>query len=330
MKTFVSPVFAPNRFLIGISFGFVAGFFEEIGWMGYAFPKMCRAGNALAPAILLGLLWGARHIPVVDYLGTSTPHGHYWFPFFLAFTALVALHASPGAEICNDPNRTCTMIAETGVPMDELRFRIVGISTQQVHSWRKSTEPGPSQSPLLQRVARRWRDSSHIARILVVLTVVVAGDYILSAQPSIHDIAGRRVLVLLDTSGSMGNTGERTNQQLTALKAHNISVTEPYSTNGYAISSAHTGYSFLQPLQNAVSASPLSDTIYVISDFKGGDQEDNDVAGYQQLRDLLRQRRLTLYLCTVDQLPPLPVYYEIAAASGGGVIEEYKNPQQER
>jgi len=30
---------------------------------------------------------GAWHIPVIDYLGTSTPHGAYWFPFFLAFTA---------------------------------------------------------------------------------------------------------------------------------------------------------------------------------------------------------------------------------------------------
>jgi membrane protease YdiL (CAAX protease family) len=87
MKTFVSPVFAPNRFLIGISFGFVAGFFEEIGWMGYAFPKMRRGDNFIAPAILLGLLWGTWHIPVIDYLGTSTPHGAYWFPFFLAFTA---------------------------------------------------------------------------------------------------------------------------------------------------------------------------------------------------------------------------------------------------
>jgi hypothetical protein len=69
MKTFVAPVFAPNRFFIGISFGFVAGFFEEIGWMGYAFPKMCRAGNVLTPAILLGLFWGAWHIPVINYLG---------------------------------------------------------------------------------------------------------------------------------------------------------------------------------------------------------------------------------------------------------------------
>jgi len=87
MKTFVSPAFAPNRFFIGIGFGFVAGFFEEIGWMGFAFPKMRRPDNALAPAILLGLLWGCWHIPVIDYLGTSTPHGAYWLPFFLAFTA---------------------------------------------------------------------------------------------------------------------------------------------------------------------------------------------------------------------------------------------------
>ena len=87
MNTFVSPVFAPNRFFIGIGFGFVAGFFEEIGWMGFAFPKMRRPDNALAPAILLGFLWGCWHIPVIDYLGTSTPHGAYWLPFFLAFTA---------------------------------------------------------------------------------------------------------------------------------------------------------------------------------------------------------------------------------------------------
>jgi membrane protease YdiL (CAAX protease family) len=87
MKTFVSPAFTPNRFFIGASFGLAAGFFEEIGWMGFAFPKMRSQGNALAPAILLGLLWGAWHIPVIDYLGTSTPHGAYWLPFFLAFTA---------------------------------------------------------------------------------------------------------------------------------------------------------------------------------------------------------------------------------------------------
>ena len=55
--------------------------------MGYAFPKMRSQQNALAASILLGLLWSIWHLPVIDYLGTATPHGAYWFPFFLTFTA---------------------------------------------------------------------------------------------------------------------------------------------------------------------------------------------------------------------------------------------------
>ena len=73
LETLVSPVYAPNRFLIGILFGVPAGFLEEIGWMGYAFPKMRTENNALAPSILLGLLWSLWHLPVIDFLGTATP-----------------------------------------------------------------------------------------------------------------------------------------------------------------------------------------------------------------------------------------------------------------
>ena len=85
LERFVSPVYAPNHFLIGILFGIPAGFLEEIGWMGYAFPKMRSESNGLAPSILLGLLWALWHLPVVNYLGTATPHGAYWLSFFLAF-----------------------------------------------------------------------------------------------------------------------------------------------------------------------------------------------------------------------------------------------------
>ncbi|MGA9042893.1 MAG: CPBP family intramembrane glutamic endopeptidase [Terriglobales bacterium] len=86
LKTFVSPVYASNRFLIGILFGLPAGFLEEIGWTGYAFPKMQSQNNALAPAILLGLLWSIWHLPVINFLGIASPHGAYWFPFLLSFT----------------------------------------------------------------------------------------------------------------------------------------------------------------------------------------------------------------------------------------------------
>jgi membrane protease YdiL (CAAX protease family) len=86
LKTFVSPAYAANLFLPGLGFGLLAGFFEEIGWMGYAFPRMRQYWGPLASAALLGVLWGTWHLPVIDYLGAATPHGAYWFPFFLAFT----------------------------------------------------------------------------------------------------------------------------------------------------------------------------------------------------------------------------------------------------
>jgi uncharacterized protein len=86
LQRFASPVYAPNRFFVGILFGIPAGFLEEIGWMGYAFPKMRSQSNGLVPSIILGLLWALWHLPVINYLGTATPHGVYWLPFFLAFS----------------------------------------------------------------------------------------------------------------------------------------------------------------------------------------------------------------------------------------------------
>jgi uncharacterized protein len=86
LKTFVSPVYAPNRFLASIFFGVPAGFLEEVGWMGYAFPQMRSQHDTFAPSFLLGLLWAFWHLPVINYLGTATPHGAYWFAFFLSFT----------------------------------------------------------------------------------------------------------------------------------------------------------------------------------------------------------------------------------------------------
>ncbi len=89
LERFVSSDYRPNWFLIGIFFGVPAGLIEEIGWTGYVFPKMRSENNASAASILLGVLWAAWHLPVVNYLGTATPHGRYWFSFFLVFTLVM-------------------------------------------------------------------------------------------------------------------------------------------------------------------------------------------------------------------------------------------------
>jgi uncharacterized protein len=97
MKNFVSPIFAPGSFLLGIGFGIPAGFFEEIGWTGFAFPRMCPNKSALARSIRLGLLWAVWHLPVIDFLGAAAPHGRYLVPYFVAFAvAMTAMRVLIG------------------------------------------------------------------------------------------------------------------------------------------------------------------------------------------------------------------------------------------
>ena len=89
LEKFLSPVYAPNLFPLGILFGVPAGIAEEIGWTGFVYPKMAAQGDAFGAAVLLGLLWSCWHLPVVNYLGTATPHGDYWLQYFLAFSTVM-------------------------------------------------------------------------------------------------------------------------------------------------------------------------------------------------------------------------------------------------
>jgi membrane protease YdiL (CAAX protease family) len=65
-----SPEFLPAIFtaddwlallLSGIAAGLVVGFFEELGWTGFAVPRLRLRYGILATGIIVGLLWGAWH-----------------------------------------------------------------------------------------------------------------------------------------------------------------------------------------------------------------------------------------------------------------------------
>ena len=85
LARFLSPLYASNHFFTGVLFAVPAGVLEEIGWTGYALPKILAKSNALFASVVLGLLWALWHLPVINYLGSATPHGSYWLQFFLAF-----------------------------------------------------------------------------------------------------------------------------------------------------------------------------------------------------------------------------------------------------
>jgi len=87
----VSSEFVPV-FLIGnIMMGIFAGFIEETGWMGFAFPKMRARHGLIRTSVYLGLIHGLWHFPLW-FLLQSSALGVYWYPYFIAFVVfLVAL-----------------------------------------------------------------------------------------------------------------------------------------------------------------------------------------------------------------------------------------------
>ncbi len=89
LSSFFSKGFSPNFFLLGFLFGIPAGLLEEIGWMGFAFPNMNKHRSRLSNSIWLGIIWGCWHLPVINFLGTASPHGSYWFQYFLSFVTVM-------------------------------------------------------------------------------------------------------------------------------------------------------------------------------------------------------------------------------------------------
>jgi len=89
----VSPVFLPavvtSRDLgtllgFGIIVGLVAGFFEELGWTGFAIPKLLTRYSALATGLIVGVLWGIWHF-LPDFWARIGSFGPFYIPNYLVF-----------------------------------------------------------------------------------------------------------------------------------------------------------------------------------------------------------------------------------------------------
>jgi CAAX protease family protein len=61
---------------------------EELGWRGYALPKMLAERSALAASLIVGVLWGVWHLPTFFVLGAP----QYGLPFS-AFVLLTAAYS---------------------------------------------------------------------------------------------------------------------------------------------------------------------------------------------------------------------------------------------
>lgn len=71
-----SPNFLPIFSILGLA-GIFAGFFEEIGWTGFATRRLLSRWQPLLAGLVIGLLWGLWH-GLADYLIRGATLGAFW------------------------------------------------------------------------------------------------------------------------------------------------------------------------------------------------------------------------------------------------------------
>jgi len=80
----VSPAYAPGFQPLGLAIGLIAGGVEELGWTGFATPRLLSRWSPLRAGVTLGLIWATWHA-LADFAGNSSALGGQWLPYFLVY-----------------------------------------------------------------------------------------------------------------------------------------------------------------------------------------------------------------------------------------------------
>ena len=86
-----SPVFLPGIFatddkasmlLTGLIVGLIVGIFEEVGWTGFAIPRLRQHHSILITGLMVGVVWGVWHLALFLWLSGDSS-GSLSLPHFL-------------------------------------------------------------------------------------------------------------------------------------------------------------------------------------------------------------------------------------------------------
>jgi membrane protease YdiL (CAAX protease family) len=80
-----------SRILVGVAVGLVIGLGEEIGWSGFAVPRLRQRHGTLSTGVVVGLCWGAWHFPLFWQTDTFSAVGPLVLLLVRLFSWLPAL-----------------------------------------------------------------------------------------------------------------------------------------------------------------------------------------------------------------------------------------------
>lgn len=89
LEVWVDPVFAPRFQWPLLAVGLIAGAVEEIGWTGFATPRLLARYGALSAGVSLGIVWALWHA-LVDFRYSGGTTGSAWIVTF-AFAYMLTL-----------------------------------------------------------------------------------------------------------------------------------------------------------------------------------------------------------------------------------------------
>jgi uncharacterized protein len=81
----------PSLLLVALAVGLSAGIVEELGWTGFAVPRLRQRHGVLATGLIVGVVWGAWHLLTNVFWASSAIAGDVPMPFFLSASAAGAL-----------------------------------------------------------------------------------------------------------------------------------------------------------------------------------------------------------------------------------------------
>jgi membrane protease YdiL (CAAX protease family) len=170
-----SPAFLPGIYtsddkatilLISIAYGLGAGFFEELGWTGFAVPILKRRYSVLATGLIVGIPWGVWHF-ITNFWGSGDSSGALSLAVFLP-AQLFAVGALPAYRVL-----MVWVYDHTGSLLVAMLMH-----ASFTASWLIVMPAGISGAPFLT-----WYLVWTAALWVVVAAVVVADGWHLSHQP---------------------------------------------------------------------------------------------------------------------------------------------------